>query len=307
MNINNIIGKLNSENLNLRLYFTKKRGSKYFSYSPSVEEELQNTLIGLIKEFIGKYSETEQVDFSPIGYREETIEICRCNYIGQYEDIIDSFNEDNLNREPINDDDINKLNFYCLECTYVEGDAVKKIQFFRRVTKFKRLSSNGFFGCIKDNRFTKIEQNLLGLDGDIDVIVYNEEVLILNHISLERIFSISDQYTEKATTVLHTIRQANRINNFDQFENDCLNDGRVTRTLTKLLGEEDLLQNCFRNFDNVVNVVSLFELSIDIDNSSDVGMIIYDNKNQLMDIIRLVRDSYYQSFIHERMGIDDGI
>ncbi|MCE0771021.1 DUF4868 domain-containing protein, partial [Clostridioides difficile] len=146
-----------------------------------------------------------------------------------------------------------------------------------------------------------------GLDGFIDIAIYGQDVLIFNHISLERIFSIADQYLEKAQNTIDIIRDINRIDNFEQFEEDCLNDRRITRTLTKMLSEEARLENCFDNFANVVNAIDLFQLDINIDRNGERDKVIYENKEQLMDIIRLVRDSYYKSIIHDRKGIDDSI
>ena len=101
------------------------------------------------------------------------------------------------------------------------------------------------------------------------------------------------------------IRNSRRIDNFEQFEEDALNDGRITRTLTKMLKEEDRLHRCFENFSNVINVIELFDLDINIQNLDGVDMVVYESKEQLMDIIRLVRDSYYTSIINQRPGIDD--
>ena len=33
--------------------------------------------------------------------------------------------------------------------------------------------------------------------------------------------------------------------------------------------------------------------------------IIYEEKNQIMDILRILRDSYYRSLINEQIGVDD--
>lgn len=307
MSLNEIISKLELSELTLRMYFTRKQRKKYVSYSPGVDPDLQKELIKLIKNYLLKFVDYQQVHFSPVGYKEETIEKCSCDYVEKYIDVISSYEKENLEREPIDEKTINKLNFYCLEVFYEEDGKHKNIKFFRRVTKFRKLSSEGFFGRIKSNKFKKIDSNLLGIDGNVDIIVYNDEMLVLNHISLERIFSLSDQYSEKAEKAINIISEANRITNFEQFKTDCLNDGRVTRMLTKMLSEENRLENCFENFPNVVSVIEIFELDIDIDNSSEVDMIVYDNKDQLMDVIRLVRDSYYESIIRRRKGIDDNI
>ncbi|MEA5008246.1 Kiwa anti-phage protein KwaB-like domain-containing protein [Clostridium tyrobutyricum] len=307
MNINSLIEILNSDETELRLYFTRKRGIRYISYSPVIDDPLQIKLKKLIRDYLKDFISIEQVKFSPVGYKEETIETCNIDYINSYMDVIDSFNDCNVNREPIEDEIINELNFYCLVITDNRKGNNDKVMFFRRVTKFKKLSSKGVFGNIKDNKFKEIDTKLLGIDGNIDLVVYDDNVLILNHISLERIFSLAEQYLEKAQTAISFIRKSKRISNFDQFEEDCLNDRRITRTLTKMLTEENKLENCFENFPNVVNVIEIFELEIDIDKSGDIDRIVYDNKEQLMDVIRLVRDSYYRSIINARAGIDDSI
>ncbi|MER0283836.1 Kiwa anti-phage protein KwaB-like domain-containing protein [Clostridioides difficile] len=307
MEIERILEILRLEDSDIRLYFTEKMGIRYRSYSPSISEELQDNLKKLVSTYLLKFSDMEQVTFSPIGYRDDTIETCNTEYIGDYDKVINSYNEANLNREDIDNNTINKLNFYCLVIKFVENNKEKVIRFFRKVTKFKKLSTSGFMGFIKNNRFNTLDSNLLGLDGFVDIVVYEGNVLILNHNALERVFSIADQYLEKAQNTIDIIRDINRIDNFEQFEEDCLNDRRITRTLTKMLSEETQLENCFDNFANVVNAIDLFQLDINIDRNGERDKVIYENKEQLMDIIRLVRDSYYKSIIHDRKGIDDSI
>lgn len=306
MDINRVIDILNMENSTLRLYFTRKIGVKYISYSPTIGPDIQRDIKKYIVGYMEEFTNTSQVEFSPLGYREDTVETCKIEYISNYGDVIESYSEEKLNRE-IPDDIINKLNFYCLVIEFKEDGIDKEIKFFRRVTKFKKLSTKGFMGWIAGNRLNKLDASLIGVDGLIDIVVDEDEVLILNHIALERIFSISDQYSEKAQEAINAIRGSNRITNFEQFEEDALNDRRITRTLTKLLSEEDRLQNCFGNFANVINVIEIFELNINTENIEGVEKVVYENKEQLMDIIRLVRDSYYMSIINNRNGIDDSI
>ncbi len=45
-----------------------------------------------------------------------------------------------------------------------------------------------FWEFLKGNQLNKIDSQILGIDGDMDLIVYKEEILILNHISLEKNF-----------------------------------------------------------------------------------------------------------------------
>ena len=306
MNIERVIEILRREDTTTRLYFTQKRGINYLSYSPEIDRNLQETLKEFIITYIEEYLKIEQIEFSPLGYREETIETCPIGYISNFQNVINSYNEGIVARE-LNVDIINRLNFYCLVIEFNENGEDKEIRFFRRITKFKRLSTKGILGSIRGNRFSRLDASLLGIDGDVDIITFEDEVLILNHISLERIFSIADQYLERAQEAIDIIRRANRITNFEQFEEDALNDMRITRTLTRMLNEEDRLERCFENFPNVINVIEIFNLDINIEMQDGVDRIVYEDKNQLMDIIRVVRDSYYTSIINNRNGIDDAL
>ncbi|MED4546501.1 Kiwa anti-phage protein KwaB-like domain-containing protein, partial [Lysinibacillus sphaericus] len=104
----------------------------------------------------------------------------------------------------------------------------------------------------------------------------------------ERIFSIHEQYSQNAEQALQRIEQSGKIENFESFREDCLNDNRITRTLTKVLDTQDALDNVFANFQNVVEVVDLFQLPIEL--IEDNEKILYQEKSQLLDIIRLIKD-----------------
>lgn len=308
MDVTKVIALLNNKEVNIRLYFTRKRNQNdYVSYSPTIGINISNELKKLISDYIEKVAIVEQVDFSPIGYKEETIESIKINEIANFNHVIESFSEDRVSRNIINESIIRTLTFYCLALSYVENKIEKTIYFFRRITKFKKLSARGMLGFIENNALKKIESNLLGIDGDIDLIAMDNEILILNHVSLERIFSMSDQYLESAKKTIEIIKNADRIDNFDVFKSDCLADKRIIRILTRMQNEDENLKHCFENFENVLDVIYLFELEIDTKKENGKEVIIYDNKDQLFDFIRLVRDSYCKSYINERNVINDAL
>lgn len=291
-----------------RLYFTRKRGKKeYISYSPLIEPDVAEKIKDIIIDALEKQENLPVVNFSPIGCYDEMLEQCEVSEIGNFSAVIESLCEEKLERENIESKDINKLNFYCLSVNYIVDEVEKNIKFFRRLTKLKKLSSSGIFGQIKNNRFKKIEAEMLGIDGDVDIIVQDSFVIILNHISLERIFSISDQYTEKAMEAIEKVGNAGRIENFEQFKEDCQNDRRITRILTKLLSEEEKLEHCFENFENVKKAIQIFELGIETPERDGKEVLLYERKEQLMDMVRLIRDSYYTSIVGEVPGVDNSI
>lgn len=307
MKIEEVLSYLNLEEVDMRLYFVRKSNNMYYSYSPQIENDVKKDLITVIKNYIERYKDCEQYDFSPIGARDSTIEKYETSQLEMYNDIRDSFEK--AARESIKDNEIELLSFYCLELNvYINNDEKESIRFYRRITKFKKLSKSGLIGSIKNNRFNRLDNKMIGLDGDVDIIEKDGEMLILNHVSLERIFSIADQYADKAIEAMEKIKSANRIQNFEQFSEDCLNDKRMVRILTKLLSEEDRLDKCFENFENVKKVINMFELEINTTiTKKKKEVLVYDDKSQMMDMIRLVRDSFYTSIINERQGYDDAL
>lgn len=310
MQINDILQILYRDDLNARLYFTQKLGrDNYESYSPTIAEPLQQSLIDIICENLRRYEDFEQVEFNPIGRADSVIEYTTTDYIQTFTNVIESIEEERVIRDNLIDEmTIQRLNFYSLKIEYTDDfGELREIILFRRITKFKKLTTKGFFGRIQDNQFVKLESDLLGVDGDIDIVIKDGEVLILNHIAMERIFSLIDQYGENAIQTLGFIQRANRISNFQQFYDDCLNDQRVKRILTKLLAEPEILENCFVNFENVLEVIEIFELDIEVVNEEGNDVLAYEGKSQLMDIVRLARDSYYRSLINSREVVNEGI
>lgn len=301
MNLEEIKQILCREDLEKILHFTRKTRSHYISYSPEVEETIFDDLLLHINRYLEPFIGMEQIEFNPTGYRDDTIETCDLDYLGNYQEVISSFDVGNV--ENI-EDEADNFSFYCIDVKARELGI--NVKFFRRVTKFKRLYSKGLLAAFQGNRLNKVKDKMLGLDGNIDLIIYNEEVAILNHTSLERIFRLEDQYLSKAAEAIECLRASSKIVNFEEFEDDCMNDLRVRKVLTRMLGEEASLYCCFDNFDNVVDTINIFGLDIEIQRSP-VQRIIYEDKRQVMDILRLARDSYYRSLVRERHGIDNKI
>lgn len=300
MNLNQIIDILDQQNLDVTLCFVRKMRDGYMSYSPEVDSNIYDILMSYIKNYIKNFLEFEQVEFNPTGYRDGTIEICDIDYVGNYEEVIGCLDGGNIEDVELEADN---FSFYCLDIHDSDGNVLK---LFRRVTKFKRLYSKGIIAAFQGNRLNKIDSKMLGLDGQIDLISFQNEIAILSHIALERIFKLTEQYETKAQRAIDHIRNSNKIINMDLFEDDCMNDMRIQKILTKMLKEEDGLESCFDNFDNVIETINIFELDIETQSAPNEG-IIYEHKGQLMDILRLARDSYYKSLICEKPGIDNKI
>lgn len=118
---------------------------------------------------------------------------------------------------------------------------------------------------------------------------------------------MKEQYSQKAAEALKKLKSKSRIANFDDFEDDCLSDLRVQKTLTKLLAEEDVLDNALNDFGPIKETIETFDLDIDIiSNAAGEEQLNYSphDKINLMSILQIIRDAYYISTIQKRKGID---
>lgn len=302
MIIKNIIEKLEGiaerPEGRLSLYFVRKDyKSSYTSYKPGISNDLQKELVNIVVEALKELKEKDVVQFNPSGSLNETLEVCDYVSVDSFSLIEESLKDEKLLQETPGD--ISKFTFYCL-VIQLEGE--NKIHIFRRVTKFKRLKK-GVVGTFVSGDFKKIDADLLGIDSYVDIVGYNSQLTIANHISMERIFDIKTQYQESAKQTLAMIKETNKIENFEQFEDDSINDGRVIRGLTKLLQDPERVKRSFENFEKVKELVSVVDL--DINFSEDGNKLLYERKDQLQDITMIIRDAYYQSFITERVGVDE--
>ena len=298
MNVEDVIKILKDEKNSKELYFCEKNKDVYETVCPEVSKEIFEILIQNAIDSISKRGQDEWIEYNPIGFREGTLEICDVDYVGNYDEVINSFDSQNIEIDP---EMIERFSFYCVSI----GEEKKNVKIFRRLTKFKKISTQGFLGIFQGNQLNRIDSQILGIDGDIDLIVYNNEIMVLNHISLERIFKIEEQYEKKSKETMDCLRSTGKIENFDAFEEDCMNNLLTRRILTKMQNEDNDLSKCFDNFENIVKTIDMFDLSLNTNTSSK--SIIYENKEQIKDILRLARDSYYRSLVQEKPGIDNKV
>ena len=253
MNFEALRGILNNEITTKTLYFLRKTREGYLSYAPDVSPDIMDQLIKDASRYLQQYDCFEQCDFNPTGCRDSTVEICGFDYVGNFQEVIESLDPGVV--EGL-EEQVENLSFYCIDLV-CENESVR---LFRRVTKFKRLYSKGIIATFQGGRLNRLDSKTLGLDGSIDLVAFQGEIAILNHVALERIFRLQEQYTCKAGEAIQIIRGTNKIANFDAFEEDCLNDQRIQKILTRMLGESPDLGNCFDNFDNVVKTIEMFDL-----------------------------------------------
>ena len=281
----------------VKIYFSRKSNSsisKYITHNPSISEAVQTELFNTIFPYVDKQLDSlKLVDYNPLGVLDGELESISTEEIPLLQDFLNSITEENINKE-MNSLRIEKIDFYCIEISY-DG---KTVYMFRQFQKLKKLRQ-GFLTRIIDNELNVIDNDFLGIDELIDMIVFEGKIYLFNHISLERVFSYRDEFLKKTNEALGEILTKNVISNIEQFADDCRNDIRIMKRFTNIMTKERL-PLFFDNYDKVPEIVAELELDLDFD---EEGKIIYKERSQLFHIINLLSDAYFKSLLAQRTGV----
>lgn len=278
----------------LRLYFCEKRGTdKFRSYMPQVSNDLQKRIYLLIFKQLIKSLELPVVKYNPIGVLDAENEQILANQVLCVDSFKESIKEENLITE-MNQLKVQKINFYCIEVAY----AGKSIFIFRQFTKMSRLRK-GIISRVINDELEAIDSDFLGIDELTDMVLLDDVLLILNHISLERIFNYRDKFQEMTNQAIGRIVVEGKMANVEQFSEDCLNDVRIMKRFTHIMSK-DRLPLFFDNYFRVPEIVEMLELDIEF---NEEGKMIYRDKSQLFHIINLMSDSYFKSLLAARIGV----
>ncbi|WP_196599084.1 Kiwa anti-phage protein KwaB-like domain-containing protein [Pectinatus frisingensis] len=281
-----------------RIFFSRKVSSngntKYVTHQPTVSNEVQLVILNTVFPYIEAQLEKDSiVAYNPIGVLDGELEKISITQIPMFSEFIDSIDTQNLYRE-MDSLKIDKIGFYCIEVN-VDGSP---LYIFRKFQKLKKLRS-GILTRIANNALNVIENDFLGIDEFTDMIAFGDDLFLLNHISLERIFDYRDEFLRKTNEALGEILSKDVLVNIEQFTEDCCSDIRIMKRFTTIM-TKDRLPMFFDNYDKVPEIVS--ELGLDID-FNEQGKLIYRERCQLFHIVNLLSDSYFKSLLANRTGV----
>lgn len=144
-----------------------------------------------------------------------------------------------------------------------------------------------------------MDSDFIGLDETVDILEWKSDLLILNHIALERIFGYKDIFEKKTQSAMIIIKEQNIFANLDVFEEDCMRDRRIMKRFATIM-QNERLPLFFKNIDKVPQLVKDLKLNLEFDEN---GKIIYSDRSQLYAITNLMSDSYFKSLLAARVGV----
>lgn len=293
-----LLEKANSESAsnNLRMFFVKKPSAeKMQAFQPQVSTDIQNEISKLVlPNVISSLRNSVLSDYNPVGVPDGQMEHISDDIVPQVQLFLKAISDDEIFKD-MKLLSVRYIKYYCL-CYSCNG---KTIYLLRQFSKMKKLRS-GYIARIVNDELVAMDGDFLGIDENIDIILYENTLFVLNHISLERIFNYRDEYLKKTNEALGEILNTGCIKNMEQFSEDCTSDVRIMKRFTNIM-TQGRLPLFFQNFDKVPRIVQ--ELGLDIEYDEDEGKLVYREKSQLFHIINLMSDAYFKSLLLDRTGI----
>ena len=267
----------------------------YFSNKISLSRNLQKEIIEIVQPTINKLMEIDQIEFNENGRPNGVVEYCEPSYVGTtFDNLLNSLGEPGIGVS-----DSVKKDLYCIA---IELDTGKYCYLLNRIPQFKKFSK-GIWGTLADSTFRKVTDSFIGIEPSFDLIIYEEQILIINNVSMQRIFDLKTKYIQNASAVLNSFEDTQKIEGFEQFKVDSIEDGNIVKRISRLMTKPERMTRFVENFIKVEEIITEFDLSIEL--NDDKTKIKYTDKKQLNDIVKLLNDAYYKTVLSGEKGRDD--
>lgn len=280
------------QNHTIDINFAKK--DRGIINSPSISRELKQQIIDMLMEDVRKQiCKNKIVDYQAVGVLDGEIEQIKVSdVISDKEDKFESLFIINISDEK--KFDWGKVDYYIIE---IEAQG-KVLKLYRQFQKMKKLRK-GILLQVFSDELVRMDSDFIGIDETVDILEWEEEFLIFNHIALERIFGYRDLFEKKTKEAIRILKNKKIFENIEAFQEACMRDGRIQKRFTNIM-QKERLPLFFKNIDKVPKLVKDLNLHLEF---GDSGKLIYTDRKQLYEITNLMNDAYFRSLLADRIGV----
>ena len=294
---NSMLGLNFRNNGSVKLSFVEKRKNGITSFVPEISKSLRENIVEMYLRVLDyPVFQYEQQPYNELGKIDDVLDVATLE-VGKIDSIINQINFEENRCHNLSEIKLDKINYYVVNFN-LSGE---NFYFFRRFNKQKKLRK-GVRGHFTGNNFVQLEDEVVGIDEDIDIIVYQEEALIINRYALQTIFDISDYFSGKTDQAMEVIKGYKKINNFATFERDCKNDGTATKRLTKIVNTPELINGFFNHIHQLPNVIKDMSLVIQMDSNGNIDY--KGTREERTQILSCIADKYYITLLQGKLGED---
>ena len=282
------IGNFNRDDCTIEFVLGHKRQATYTFKNVQIADNLQSEVLNMLVDNTNNIINISEIKtFTSLAKEDNILEYLNVTEVDGYRKLIADFeNNDNM---VTNLNDLGDINFHF---THLADNDRHNIKIFRRYSKSKSLAK-GIICRFLGDTFDKINTKIIQIEDTIDFIVIdNEHIFIMSRYSFETITNYKDKYMESLTAALIQIEEADIINNFDRFKEDCSSSIRIAKQFNEAM-KNDSIALIRENPEAVVNAICEAELAIDFNNNKFE----YESREQLGILVLLLSDRYAKTLI----------
>ncbi len=176
------------DNVMTMFFVQKPSRERFVSFKPQISSELQMKILDMILPLAIKSLQLTVVPYNPIGVADEENELLPPSQVDSVDKFLESIKQENLFTD-MAELKISRISFYSIQITY-QGSTVYLFRQFSKMSKLRK----GLISQLVNNELKEMDTDFLGIDELYDMVLHDDVLLILNHISLERIFNYRDEY-----------------------------------------------------------------------------------------------------------------
>lgn len=270
-----------------------KRGQGIIN-SPQISYDLKQQIVDmLLVDVKNEMSKNIIVDYQAMGVLDGEIEQI------EVKDVISDKENEMKSVFVINISDEKKFDWGKVDYYVIEIEAQGKVlKLYRQFQKMKRLRK-GILLQVFSDELVRMDTDFIGIDETVDILEWEEEFLIFNHIALERIFGYRDLFEKKTQEAVGILKDKEIFENIEEFQEACMRDGRIQKRFTNIM-QKERLPLFFKNIKKVPQLVK--DLNLHLEFSAN-GKLIYSDRKQLYEITNLMDDAYFRSLLADRIGV----
>lgn len=317
MNLDELSTALNNADATtFKIGFVFHSDSRYIMYGPNLVDELHDKILSMYIEVFSnwksrkdKLDDLEMISFDPtIVSQNSSIEIIDNLDFGNIDKIV---NEQILSHiRPVRElnKEWNKISFTVSQVRSGDEDIILFSTF--SVGKSLVPAIRGIMAS--DNTFKESKVEPVGIESRIDLILFRNQMLVINHSAVDKIFFLKDYLENQVESFFDVINNIQSKNGHETIQTAdlkflkelCRYDQSKMKKLWHVNAIPGRIQKFFDNADNLPNVITRFNLHLKYDVEKNC-LECEHTVTSLNELLSCMSDRYYLSILFGEPGYDE--
>lgn len=175
-----------------------------------------------------------------------------------------------------------------------------------RIDKINRIN-DGFVAKFKGKEIEITKNDKFGISEYFDFIIYNDQIYIFNKNNFENFFDLEEKFKDETRKHVKEISKSNYFIGLEDYLKEIEDNKAYTKRISKALDEFrekniDYSKIDEEDFKERIGIIAENFEGIKINNE---GKVVYNDKEDIESITKLIIDDYFISIISQTFGSSD--